>query len=402
MGKKEGKAAWLTRNVLVAGLVSLMMDFSSEMVYPLVPLFLTTVLGASRTAVGVIEGVAEATASILKVFSGWLSDRLGRRKLLMGLGYAVSTTSRPVIASAGSWFQVLTARFIDRFGKGVRTAPRDAIIAESTGRRSLGAAYGFHRSMDTVGAIIGPAAAFAMLAWLTDDLRTVFYASAVPGVVAVLLIVLFIREKASAPPGPEEKREVPRLSVSGFNSPFRRYVFVVGLFSLATFSEAFFILRAEDVGVEPAMIPVIYLVFNVVYAASSTPAGLMADRVGLGRTTGAGIFYYAAVTGAMALATSPIHLWLLFALYGVYKGVTEGVQRAFLAALAPEARRATAFGVYHTVVGLALLPASVVAGWLWDTVGPSYTFIYGSGLAAVSGVLFFALGLGRRGGDEEG
>lgn len=377
----------LARNVFFAGLVSLFMDVSSEMVYPLVPLFLTDVLGATKTAVGVIEGIAEATASILKIFSGWISDRLGRRKLLMSVGYGISVVSRPVIAWAGTWFEVLTARFIDRFGKGIRTAPRDAIIADSTERSRLGLAFGFHRMMDTVGGVIGPTLAVALLYLFSGDLRLVFLASAIPGVIAVALIIIFIKEKRH--PGYAHVK-APKLAISSFDGRFRAYLVVIGIFSLGNFSDAFLILQAQNLGVQKELIPVVYLLFNLVYAVSSAPMGLVADRIGLRAVVAAGFLLYSAVFTAIAFSSSSVHIWFLLPLYGVYKGMSEGNQRAYLAAIAPAEARATAFGVYHTVVGLALLPASLIAGVLWDRLGAKAAFLFGGVMGLTAAIVFAA------------
>ncbi|MDP2689474.1 MAG: MFS transporter [Deltaproteobacteria bacterium] len=384
----------LNRNVFFAGLVSLFMDISSEMVYPLVPLFLTNVLGTTKTTVGIIEGIAEATASVLKVFSGWLSDKLDKRKMLMAVGYGISVVSRPVIANAATWFEVLTARFIDRFGKGIRTAPRDAIIADSTTIDRLGLAFGFHRSMDTIGAAIGPAIAFALLFFFVGNLRLVFYASAIPGLVAVVIIILFIKERKRAR---EEEVPLPRLSLTSFNGRFRRYMLVIAIFSLGNFADAFLVLRASDLGVRNELIPVIYLTFNIVYAATSTPLGALADRVGVKNMITASFIFYAAVYAGVGFSTAPLHIWLLFPLYGVYKGMTEGTQKAYLASIAPPRQKATAFGVYHTVSGLMLLPSSIIAGRLWDSAGPSATFFYGSVMAMLAAVVFALSGKGRAG-----
>ncbi len=375
----------LSRNVFFTGLVSLFMDISSEMVYPLIPLFLTGVLGTTKTTVGIIEGIAEATASILKVFSGWLSDKFGKRKLLMGIGYGVSTVSRPIIANAATWFEVLTARFIDRFGKGIRTAPRDAIIADSTGNSTLGLAFGFHRSMDTIGAVIGPGISFLLLYLYANNLRLVFYASTVPALIAVAFIILFIKEKKHSA---EERARIPKLTISSFNGPFRHYLVVIGIFSLGNFADAFLVLQAENLGVERSLIPIIYLSFNIVYAVSSAPFGALADRIGLKRMILAGFILYALVYAGVGFSSTPAHLWALFPLYGVYKGMSEGTQKAYLATLAPARQKATAFGVYHTVSGLALLPASIVAGYLWDHTGPEATFLYGSLMSILAAIIF--------------
>lgn len=393
MSDRPSFISGIGRNVFFAGLVSLFMDISSEMIYPLLPLFLTGVLGTTKTTVGVIEGIAEATASLLKVFSGYLSDRFGKKKLLMGLGYGISVVSRPVIAGASTWFEVLTARFIDRFGKGVRTAPRDALIAESANSGSMGLAFGFHRSMDTIGAVLGPAAAFALLYFYNDDLRLVFYASAVPGLLAVAVIVFFIKERRITK---EEAARVPKLSVSSFNGPFRLYMLVVAIFSLGNFADAFLVLQAKNLGVHDHMIPVVYLLFNLVYAASSTPMGMLGDRIGIRNMVLSGFLVYAVVYFLVGLASTPLHAWLLFPLYGVYKGMSEGTQKAYLALLAPAERKATAFGVYHTVNGLMLLPASVIAGYLWDTHGAGATFFYGAAMGLVSAVVFLFLGSGKK------
>lgn len=385
----------LSRNVFFTGLVSLFMDISSEMVYPLVPLFLTNVIGATKTAVGIIEGIAEATASLLKVFSGWLADRFGRKKLLMALGYGTSALSRPVMALSATWFQVLTARFIDRFGKGVRTAPRDAIIAESTDNTRLGLAFGFHRSMDTVGAVLGPGIAFALLYFFTGNLRLVFFASTVPAAVAVVLIIIFIKEKRRTAGEQDAATRLPRLSLGSFDGGFKRYLLVVGVFSLGSFADAFLVLQAENLGVKSELIPVIYLAYNIVFAASAAPMGALADRVGLRHMVLAGFVVYSAVFLLVGLAGSAVHIWILFPVYGIYKGMSEGNLRAYLATFAPSRQKATAFGVYHTVVGLMLLPASIIAGRLWDSVGPGATFFYGAAMSALAAALFVLLRVGR-------
>ncbi|MBI5599190.1 MAG: MFS transporter, partial [Deltaproteobacteria bacterium] len=290
---EEKKFFGLRKNVFVVGLVSLFMDISSEMVYPLVPLFLTGVLGTTMITVGVIEGIAESTASILKVFSGWIADRFGRRKLLMLIGYSTSTLSRGVLGAAGSWGDVLGARFIDRVGKGVRTAPRDAIIADSAGDKTLGRAFGFHRAMDSVGAIIGPALAALLLAVFAGNMRLVFLLSIIPGAIAVFLIAAFVREKARRAGSGEKARPSDPCDPPD-NGELRRYIIVIALFSLGNTSDAFLILRAGSLGIPAGMIPVVYLSLNAVYAASSVPLGVFADRVGLKNMVLGGFFFYSA------------------------------------------------------------------------------------------------------------
>jgi MFS family permease len=386
----EKKYFGLHKNVFFSGLVSLFMDISSEMIYPLVPLFLTEVLGTTKTAVGIIEGVAESTASILKVFSGWLSDFLGRRKLLMGIGYGVSVLSRPIIAGAASWGEVLTARFIDRVGKGVRTAPRDAIIAASTEGLLPGRAFGLHRAMDTVGAIIGPALSAVLLVVFLLDLRLIFLFAAVPGTIAVALIVLFIKEKRRARPW---LLKVPHLSLTHFNAPFRRYILVIVIFSLGNISEAFIILRARDLGIQKELVPIVYLLFNIIYATSSMPFGMAADKVGVKKMVLLGLLLYSAIFAGFAAAREALHIWLLFSLYGVYKGMSDGTQRAYIAELAGPEVSGTAFGIFHSAVGLLLLPASIIGGVLWDSIGPEATFLYSASLALLSVLIFVLPGI---------
>ena len=383
--KKEKKILGFGKNVFFAGLVSFFMDISSEMIYPLVPLFLSNVLGVNKSVIGLIEGIAESTASLLKVFSGWFSDRIGNRKWLMAVGYGISTLSRPFVALATGWQQVLGSRFIDRFGKGVRTAPRDAIIAESADKTHLGRAFGFHRAMDTMGAVVGPALAFFLLGILSNDYRKVFWLSMIPGVIAVLLIIFFITEKKKAFAAHADR---PKLTIKHFDWRFKFFVIIAALFAVGNSSDVFLILRAEQKGVHTVMIPVIYLLFNLVYSLSAIPAGMAADKFGKKRVILLGFILFAALYYGFAVAGSATAIWVLFGLYGLFMGLTEGIQKAFLATIIPQDFKATAFGVYNTVVGLAMFPASLIGGWLWDHVSPSATFYFGAITAAVSAVLF--------------
>lgn len=377
----------LGKNVFVTGLVSFFMDVSSEMIYPLVPLFLSNVLGANKSLIGLIEGIAESTASLLKVFSGWFSDKIGRRKGLMAAGYAISTFSRPLMAVAGGWHQVLASRFIDRFGKGIRTSPRDAIIAESTDRRFLGRAFGFHRSMDTMGAVVGPGLAFFLLGLFSNDYRKVFWLSMVPGLFAVLLIIFFITEKKSCLPKHSER---PKLTLKHFDRRFRWFLLVVTVFALGNSSDVFLILRAQQVGMATALIPVVYLLFNLVYSVSSILAGMAADRFGRKRVILSGFLLFAIVYYGFATAADAGIVWLLFGFYGLFMGLTEGVQKAFLTTIIPADFKATAFGVYNTAIGLAMFPASLIAGWLWDHISPAATFYYGVVSSIMAAVLFLS------------
>jgi MFS family permease len=405
---QERRILGLHWNVFFSGVVSFFMDVSSEMIYPLVPLFLASVLGVNKSLIGLIEGIAEATASLLRVFAGYLSDRLGRRKWLLVLGYGISAASRPGLALAGSWGQVLAMRFVDRFGKGVRTPPRDAIVADSTPARDLGRSFGFHRAMDQFGAVLGPGIAFLVLSFAPKAYRTVFWISLVPAVIAVLVIVFFIRErqrprlpadggadwgKTGSPPTLSE-RVGPRSSLvrraAMLRGPLLNYVLVTGVFAAGNSSDAFLILRAQNLGVTAALIPVLYVVFNLVYSGLSIPAGLVADRIGRRRMALIGYAVFALAYGGMALAGTAWAAWALMPLYGVYMGISDGNGRALLAELSPGERKATAFGVYHSVVGLMALPASLVAGVLWDRVSPAAPFWVGAGVAVLAGILLLA------------
>jgi len=385
------------RNVFVAGLVSFFMDVSSEMIYPLVPLFLSNVLGVNKSVIGLIEGVAESTASLLKVFSGWLSDRIGNRKWLMAVGYGISTLSRPIVALASSWHHVMGSRFIDRFGKGVRTAPRDAVIAESAEKAYLARAFSFHRSLDTMGAVAGPALAFFLLGIFADDYRKVFWLSAIPGVIAVLLIVFFIKEKIKSSEVQKSGASALLRFRTGLDWRFKAFVFIAAIFALGNSSDVFLILRAQQNGIKVTMIPVVYLVFNFIYSLSSIPAGIAADKFGKKRVILTGFILFAILYYGFAVAPDAKSIWILFGLYGVFMGLTEGIQKAFLATIIPQDFKATAFGVFNTVVGLAMFPASVIGGYLWDHVSPSATFYFGSVTAAISAVLFviFIMAAGR-------
>ena len=364
------------------------MDVSSEMIYPLVPLFLANVLGVNKSMIGLIEGLAESTASLLKVFSGWFSDRIGQRKSLMIAGYAISTLSRPFMALASAWQQVLASRFTDRLGKGIRTAPRDAIIAESVQATHLARAFGFHRAMDTMGAVVGPAITLFLLGLFSNDYRLVFWLSMIPGVIAVALIILFITEKKKRPIPHAER---PKLTLKHFDWKVKFFIVIAALFALGNSSDAFLILRAEQVGIPAVTIPAVYLVFNLIYSLSAIPAGIAADKFGKKRIILLGFLLFAGLYYGFAVAKTTATIWVLFGLYGLFMGFTEGIQKAFLATIIPPDFKATAFGFYAAAVGLAMLPASLIAGWLWDRVSPAATFYFGAATAAMSALLFVAL-----------
>ena len=384
----------LPRNVWVAGLVSLFNDASSEMIYPLLPLFITGVLKASKSSLGVIEGVAEATASVAKVFSGVWSDRFRTRRLPMFLGYGFSLAARPFVAVAGSWEMVLGARFLDRVGKGVRTAPRDAVLEDSTPVEMRGRAYGVHRAMDTAGAAVGPAVAMILLSVFAWQIRSVFWISILPGLVA-LLCIAFIRDEI--PERPSGARTPSLRLALGIGGPFRQFLWVTALFTLANSSDTFLLLKARAAGFSVSGVTGVYLLFNLFYAAISGPIGAFSDLWGRRRVTALSFFYYGAVYLGFAVATSPWAVAVLFVLYGPFQAVEEGVKKAYLSELIPKELMGSGMGVYNAVRGLALLPASILTGVLWDRLGPAWAFGVDAAIAAAAGLLFMGMILaGRR------
>jgi MFS family permease len=375
------------RNVVMLGLVSLLTDASSEMVYPILPLFLANVLHAPVSAIGLIESLAEATASFVKVASGRLSDRLRRRRPLVAVGYTLSNVVKPLLALAPGWPAVLGLRVADRFGKGVRTAPRDALIADSGTAERRGRDFGFHRALDTVGAAIGPFTAWAILTLVPQGYRLVFWVSAIPGSLAIVLVLAGVREAHRRGPRPVAGERRGLVPFRQLGVPFTVFTAVSALFALGNSSDAMLILRAQNVGTVAALVPLMYFVFNVVAAALATPLGHLSDRVGRRRLIVFGFAGYALVYAGFALAGHPASVWLLFALYGVPYAATEGMTRAYVVDLVPAPLRATALGGYTFAIGIAALPASLVAGLLWDRFTPAAPF-------AFSAVLMFAAAVG--------
>jgi MFS family permease len=377
----------IPRSVRIFGIVSFLTDVASEMIYPLLPYFITNVLGAGAFALGTIEGASESLASILKGLSGALTDRLKRKKPLIVLGYTLSAIAKPLIGLARFPWHVLSLRILDRTGKGIRTSPRDAFIAETTPVAVRGRSFGFHRSMDSLGAVLGPTFA-ALFLWLTKahlseeiSYRAIFLISLIPGIAAVFVLIKGIEEKPSL----QVKKPPPfgRVPQKGFWF----FLFTMALFSLGNSSDTFVLLRAQNLGIHPALIPIIYLIFNSVYALTATPMGILSDRLGRKFTLGLGLLIYSLVYISLSLKLSPLPLLMAFILYGLYYAVFEGVGRAFVADLVPEENRGTAYGYYHMTIGILLLPASLIAGFLWDKVGPEVPFLFGGSLALLSSIL---------------
>ncbi|HUL46982.1 MAG TPA: MFS transporter [Steroidobacteraceae bacterium] len=375
----QGRA--IPRAVWALGFVSLLMDISSEMIHGLLPVFLVSVLGASTTMVGLIEGVGEGTASISKLFSGWLSDRLGKRKALTVAGYGLSALSKPLFALATSSSMVLAARFSDRIGKGVRGAPRDALIGDLVPAGSRGAAYGLRQALDTVGAFAGPLIAMALMAGFNDDFRRVFWLALIPGLLSVLVLVSGVRE----PPHEATVAKVP-VKLEECRSLGQAYWAVVAVgavLTLARFSEAFLILRAQGAGLPLALAPLVLVVMNVVFAASAYPLGALSDRISRRRLLALG--FATLIAADLILAWGP-NLWVVMAgiaVWGLHLGMTQGLLSALVADACPVSLRASAFGVFNFASGVALLIASVLAGFLWAHIGPSAAFIAGAALTVL-------------------
>jgi MFS family permease len=376
----------ITGNVLILGLVSFFTDVSSEMIYPLLPIFLTSILGAGPAYLGVIEGVAESTASLLKLFSGIVSDRVRGRKSLVLFGYSISSLMRPLIAAAYSPFTVLLIRCGDRVGKGIRTSPRDALIADSVLPTLRGKAYGFHRSMDHAGALLGPLLATFLLSYFIKDLRSLFWLAGIPGIVAVILIVWKVREVQRVTE-PQKQVRLTWLPAG----PLRRYLLVLFLFTLGNSSDTFLLLKAGKLGVPISRIPLLWAFFHLVKMLSSMPFGALSDRVGRKSIIISGWCVYSLSYLGYGFATNELQIWLLFAIYGLFYGLTEGVEKAFVADMSDASLRGAAFGWYNFAIGAGALPASLIFGLIWQRFGAVAPFLFGAALAGVSALLLVAL-----------
>jgi MFS family permease len=378
--------AW-NRNIVGLGLTSLFTDVSTEMLIPVLPLFITGTLHASASSLGIIEGVAESTASLLRLSSGWLSDRVGRRKPFLVFGYAISTVAKAAFALASTWPAVLAMRFTDRVGKGLRNPPRDALIADSVTPDQRGKAYGLHRALDTTGAVIGPLVAFAMLNAWPGNYRRIFIASALPGALALLVLGLVVRSRRRAP---TPSRPLAQ-TVRSLGTPFRRFVMADAVFQLGNSSMAFVLLRAKTGSTFEGFVPLVYVLYNAVYAGLALPLGAVSDRIGRRRLILAAYALYAVAYGVLGWSGAPAAAIAAMALLGVQSALIEGAHRSLIADFVSSENRGTAFGIYHTVVGLALLPASILAGGLWDRFGARATFLTDAALAAAAALLFALL-----------
>jgi MFS family permease len=369
-------------NIIILGITSLLTDMSSEMVYPVLPLYLTLRLGVTPAIVGLIEGIAESLASILKVFSGYISDRTQRRKPLAIIGYASSSIGKVFIYLSTSWGLVLLGRVVDRFGKGIRTAPRDALIADSTAHDIRGTAYGLHRTMDTAGAVVGVGLAYYFIKYYKGDYKFIFLLSIIPASFGVLALSFAI----------EKAPKIIKTKITYFTSfreldfRLKAFLIIIFIFSLGNSSNQFLLLRAKGLGVKVESVILLYLIYNGVYSLLSYPAGKISDIIGRRWLLVSGYICYGFVYLLFAIINSFIYLWILFAIYGVYMAFTEGVEKAFVSDAAPADKRATLIGLHATLVGIGLLPASILAGILWSMFGPRAPFYFGGLIGFLSGI----------------
>ncbi|HEY4303342.1 MAG TPA: MFS transporter [Gemmatimonadaceae bacterium] len=377
----------LDRNVYALAAVSFFTDVATEMIYPLLPLFLATTLGASASFVGAIEGAAESVAALLKLASGWWSDRVKKRKIFVVAGYTLASVVRPLVAVAQSASQVLLIRVGDRVGKGLRNSPRDALMADSVDPAQRGRAFGLRSAADNAGALLGPLIAFALLRWFGLNLRTVFLLTVIPGAIAVAVAVLGVREVAhrGAPSG--KKTELR----GGMGGRFWAFLVIIFVFTLGNSTDAFLLLRAKDLGVPVALAPILWALLNAVKSVLNVPGGMLSDRIGRRPLLVAGWVVYGVIYFLFSRATQPWHAWALFAAYGVYFGLTEGAELALVADVVPAARRGAAYGWYYLAIGIGALPASIIFGALWDHYGQATAFLTGAVLAATAAVALFVM-----------
>jgi MFS family permease len=386
----------LPRNVWAVGLTSFFMDVSSEMVINILPLFLANVLGVQTAIIGLIEGIAEATASILKLFSGWLSDKMGGRKWLAVAGYGLSAITKPFFYFANTWELIALVRWADRVGKGIRTAPRDALVADSVTPQTRGLAFGFHRAMDTAGALVGLLIAVVVV-WMAqktalDLSRSTFQAvvliSLLPACLAVLSLIVIAKDVPV-----QGKRLPPKLSLGSMGRPFTVFLVIVGIFTLGNSSDAFLVLRAQNLGISVTGILIMLVTFNLIYSLVSTPAGSLSDRIGRRRLIIGGWLVYAAIYLGFAFAAAAWQVWVLYVAYGLYYGMAYGTSNALVSDLVPDHQRGTAYGTYNATIGILAFPASLIAGLLWQGAGgwsgfgPSAPFLFGGTLALIAALL---------------
>ncbi len=375
----------IPKNVIILGIVSFFNDLSSEMVYPIIPIFLTTVLKASVPVVGLVEGVAEATSSISKYVFGTLADYFKSRKPFVSVGYFLTAISKILIGLAQSWPTVLIGRFFDRTGKGIRTAPRDSILLENTQPHNKGFIFGFHRALDSIGAVFGPILALVFLYLLKENMRWIFFIAFVPSMIGVLLLIFFVKEKKHVI---EKKKEFVKINFRALHPSLKLFLVASFIFSLGNSSDAFLILRARNLGFSVLLTTLSYVVYNIFYTVFSTPAGSLADKIGAKKVFGIGLLAFAVVYFFFGFIKHPVLIWVLFAVYGIYIAFTDGVSKAYVAEFIKKEESGSYFGFHQTLLGIGAFIASVVGGIIWNVIHPDATFYYGS-LMAVLALLTF-------------
>lgn len=393
----------LSPNVLALSLVSLLNDTSSEIIYPLLPTFLAITLGATPAVIGTIEGFAESVSSLLKLFSGYLSDKFGKRKLLLFSGYTLSSLMRPLLAFVSSWQQVLVLRVTDRTGKGIRGAPRDALIADSTAPEKRGFAFGFHRAADHLGAVIGPLIAFALLyLWAenpndptANDYSKIFLFAAVPAVLSLFVIAFAVKEEKHRID--DEINITPiKLSLNAFDGNFKKFLLVIALFTLSNSTDAFLLLRAEQAGIPTYILPLLWVFLHISKVIFSLIGGDLSDKFGRKRLIFAGWILYALVYAGFAFVSEAWQVWILFFIYGAYFGLTEGVEKALVADLVEPEKRGTAYGFYNLAFGITVFPASLIFGALWTNFNAPTAFLISASISLIAALLLFTIKTGRK------
>ncbi len=375
----------IPKNVVILGIVSFFNDLSSEMVYPIIPIFLTSVLKASVPIVGLVEGVAEATSSISKYVFGALADYFKTRKPFVSAGYFLTAFSKVIIGLAKSWHLVLLGRFLDRTGKGVRTAPRDSILLESTQPHNRGFIFGFHRALDSIGAVFGPILALVFLYLLKENMRWIFFIAFIPSIIGVLLLLLFVDEKKQTT---KNKKEFIKINFKTLHPSLKLFLIASFIFSLGNSSDAFLILRAKNLGFSVLLTTLTYVVYNIFYTVFSTPAGSLADKIGAKKVFGIGLLAFALVYFFFGFIKNPVFLWILFPIYGIYIAFTDGVSKAYVAEFIKKEESGSYFGLHQTLLGVGAFIASIVGGIIWSAIHPDATFYYGSVMAILALLIF--------------
>ncbi len=385
MNNGELEKRSLHKRVKVLGFASFFNDSSSEMIYPFLPVFITKYLGAGPAFVGLIEGVAESISSFLKLFSGWLSDRVKGRKVLVSIGYSLPAISRPLISFVNSWIPLFVLRIIDRFGKGVRTSPRDAIIADSVDENSRGRAFGFQRAMDNLGAVVGPVISFLLLKFFVNDIRKVFFLSIIPSIFVLILVTFVLKDVKGRKL--ENKRII--LSLKNLPSSFKIYLLSLLIFTLGNSSDSFLFLKASETKIPLEYLPLLWVGHNTVKAVLSYPLGRLSDKIGRRKIIIFGWLIYSFIYAGFAYSNHPFLILLLFIIYGSVFGITEGAERAYVADIAPSEHKGTSYGLFHFIQGLALFPASLITGIIWQIFGSKFAFLYGAFMALFASIVIF-------------